>query len=274
MPEVFQNVLISLCTSAIVGLFTFIVGTKSGKNQADRAKVQDLFIDLLNEFESISNSLDTHPKIWGDYPREGNHHKSIAATPLRKIKSNGDYVYVPEKQLKDLEELEKDALAYGWKVLELVKKIPLIMYDNPDWFELQGEYLPGDRYNKPSVYTMKSKNRQRSFRYASVYDFLDEQKLSQQLEEEIELVYSDERSPQHVSVTIIPELLKVQPSQFASSIHTELLSSEAGHSIASEKASIKSRLNAQVQLLRKQARDPFPLWKTLGAAIGDMGRIK
>ncbi len=274
MPDILQNILISLCTSAVVGFFTFVIGTKSGKNQADRAKVQDLFIELLNEFESISKRLDTHPKVWGDFPHEGNHRRSISVTPLRKIKSNGDYVYIPEKQLKNLEELEKDALAYGWKVLELVEKIPTIMHDNPDWFESQGEYLPGDRYNKPSVYTMKSKGNQRSYRYANIYDFLDAQKLSRQLEEGIELVYNDERSPEHVSVTIIPELLKVTPAQFAHSVSNSLLSSEEGRSIVTEKTALASRLALQVQLLRKQARDPFPLWKTFGSAIKDMGRLK
>lgn len=236
--------------------------------------MQDLFIDLLNEFEGISNNLDNHPKIWGDFPHEGNHHKTVAVTPLQKIKSNGDYVYIPEKQLQDLEELEKDALTYGWKVLELVEKIPAILHDNPDWFESQGEYLPGGRYNKPSVYTMKGKSSQRSFRYASIYDFLDEQKLTQQLEEGIELVYNDERSSQHVSVTIIPELLKVTPAQFAHSVSTSLLSSEEGRLIVAKKPRLASRLNSQVQLLRKQARDPFPLWKTFGSAIRDMGRLK
>lgn len=230
----------------------------------------------MNEFEGISNNLDEHPKIWGggDFPQKSDHRKSIAVTPLQKIKSNGDYVYIHEKQLKDLEELEKDALAYGWGVLKLVEKIPSIMHDNPGWFELQGEYLPGDRYNKPSVYTMKDKSNQRRFRYASIYDFLDEQKLTQQLEEGIELVYNDERSPQRVSVTIISELLKVTPEQFAHSVSNSLLSSEEGRSIVAERVALSNRLDTQVQLLRKQVRDPFPLWKTFGSAIKDMGRLK
>ena len=40
MSQELQTVLLSLATSLIVSLITFILGLKSGKNQTDRAKLQ------------------------------------------------------------------------------------------------------------------------------------------------------------------------------------------------------------------------------------------
>ncbi len=272
MPGVLQNILISLGTSAVVGFFTFAFGMKSGKNQADRAKVQAIYTKLLEEFESIGKNLDSCPREWSDYPRKKKQHTKVAVTPLKEVLDNGEYVFIAEKQLNELRKLEKDALSYGWDVLMLIRKIPLILDRHPELFEKQGKYLGGKPSNRPTVYNMKDDAAQGTFQYANIYDFLDEQELVSKLEDGITLVFSDGRSPEHVDVTIIPRLLNVLPAEFASVVNKELMVNEGGNSLLAKKDALKQRLDEQVKLLRKQARDPFPFWKTFGAAIRDIGK--
>lgn len=272
MPVILQSILISLCTSALVGFFTFAFGMKSGKNQADRAKAQEIYTKLLNEFEAISNNLDTRPNIWSDYPQKDKRHKVISVTPLREIRSNGEYIYISEKQIEKLEALEKEALVYGWRVLELVEKIPSILNRNRDWFNTQVDFTESKQYNKPHVFNMKSDGAHRTYRYVSIYDFLDEKRLAKQLEEGDALIYNDERSPEHVCVTIIPDLLNITPKQFACLVQIELVANEDSSELMTKKSFLKKQLDEQVELLRKQARDPFPFWKTFGSAIRDIGK--
>lgn len=272
MPEVFQNILISLGTSMVVGFFTFAFGMKSGKNQSDRASAQAIYTKLLNEFEAIEDSLDTRPKVWGDYPQRHGLHEIVSITPLKEIRETGEYVYVSDRQLQDLEGLERDALAYGWRALELVEKIPATLDGAPDLFEIPGEYRESSYYGKPSAYVMKGEGGQHGFRYSSIYDFLNKHELACQLEEGIELVFTDGRSPEHVRVAILPGLLKVSPAEFACAVHERLIADRESGALCEEKAALKERLNEQVQLLRKQARDPFPFWKTFGAALRDIGK--
>lgn len=275
--ETVRNVLISLVTSAIVGFFTFAFGMKSGKNQADRAKVQEIYTEVLNEFEAIYDNLNSQPREWDDYPQKRDRLASTPVTPLREIISRGDYVFIGEEQTQELKELENDALSYGWQVLMLAKKIPRILYNNPELFNEPGSLLDTGHVGKPAIYNKpKGSNDcgRRVFRFASIYDFFDEQKLVRQLNEGIEVVFNDGRTPEHVVVTIVPELLSVTPAEFADAVTGYLMAEEGAERLFEEKSGLSERLKAQVELLRRQARDPFPFWKTLGSAIGDFFRVK
>ena len=50
MSQTMQTVLLSLATSLFVSMVTFILGLKSGKNQADRAKLQELYKNIHRHF--------------------------------------------------------------------------------------------------------------------------------------------------------------------------------------------------------------------------------
>ena len=67
MSETWQTIVLSFATSLIVSLITFILGLKSGKNQADRAKLQDLYKNLYSHFSDLKDSLNknrpSHGKI-------------------------------------------------------------------------------------------------------------------------------------------------------------------------------------------------------------------
>ena len=65
MSQTWQTVLLSLATSLIVSFLTFVLGLKSGKNQTDRAKLQNLYKNLYSHFSELKESLQyDRPKSW------------------------------------------------------------------------------------------------------------------------------------------------------------------------------------------------------------------
>ena len=63
-----NTVVTSILTSAIVSLFTFVLGLKSGKNQADRAFLQGLYKQLYAHFVELEAGIkENRPKKWEDY---------------------------------------------------------------------------------------------------------------------------------------------------------------------------------------------------------------
>lgn len=58
MSQTWQTVLLSLATSLIVSFLTFVLGLKSGKNQTDRAKLQNLYKNLYSHFSELKESLN------------------------------------------------------------------------------------------------------------------------------------------------------------------------------------------------------------------------
>lgn len=123
MPEVLIDILPGVVWTGVVALLSYAFGIKKIKNQADRAKVQDIYTRLLNEFEAIDKALDAQPKILSDYPCKREWHKETYVTPLSEIFANGDYIFLSENQREELKKLEEEAFAYGEKALKLVQQI-------------------------------------------------------------------------------------------------------------------------------------------------------
>lgn len=68
MSDALRTVLISLGTSLIVSLITFILGLRSGKNQADRQKMQELYKKLYSHFSELKKSIEEDRcRTWESY---------------------------------------------------------------------------------------------------------------------------------------------------------------------------------------------------------------
>ena len=68
MSDALKTVLISLGTSLIVSLVTFILGLRSGKNQADRQKLQELYKKLYSHFAELKKSIEEDRcRTWESY---------------------------------------------------------------------------------------------------------------------------------------------------------------------------------------------------------------
>lgn len=108
MLQSLQTVLLSLATSLIVSLITFILGLKSGKNQTDRAKLQNLYRDLYSHFSDLKESLQhNRPKSWRNYKKvERGLYTIEYFPPVKELKRTGDILFLNKKIAETALELE------------------------------------------------------------------------------------------------------------------------------------------------------------------------
>ncbi len=115
MSQTWQTVLLSLATSLIVCLITFILGLKSGKNQADRAKLQNLYRDLYSHFSDLKESLQRdRPKSWASYKKVERGFSLIEYfPPVKELKRSGDILFLNQRIANEALDLEKQVLNYS-----------------------------------------------------------------------------------------------------------------------------------------------------------------
>lgn len=96
MSETWQTIGLSFATSLIVSLITFILGLKSGKNQADRAKLQDLYKNLYSHFSDLKDSLNKNrPKSWKNYKKVERGIYSVEYfPPVKELHRTGDILFI------------------------------------------------------------------------------------------------------------------------------------------------------------------------------------
>lgn len=125
MSQTWQTVLLSLATSLIVSLITFILGLKSGKNQADRATLQSLYKDLYSHFSDLKESLQRNrPKSWESYKKVERGLYSVEYyPPVKELKRSGDILFLKKKIADEALDLEMQVMNYSY---DLTKHIPEI----------------------------------------------------------------------------------------------------------------------------------------------------
>ncbi len=98
MSQTMQTVLLSLATSLFVSMVTFILGLKSGKNQADRAKLQELYKNIHRHFSELKEALaDDCPKLWEHYKKNDEYLPLI-----KELESTGDILFINAKFMKNV----------------------------------------------------------------------------------------------------------------------------------------------------------------------------
>ena len=114
MSQTWQTVLLSLATSLIVSFLTFVLGLKSGKNQTDRAKLQNLYKNLYSHFSELKESLQyDRPKSWESYKKVERGLYSIEYyPPVKELKRTGDLLFIKKKIADDALSLELQVVNY------------------------------------------------------------------------------------------------------------------------------------------------------------------
>ena len=109
----------------MVSLITFILGLKSGKNQADRATLQGLDRDLYSHFSDLKESLQRNrPKSWESYKKVERGLYSVEYyPPVKELKRSGDILFLKKKIADEALDLEMQVMNYSYA---LTKHIPEI----------------------------------------------------------------------------------------------------------------------------------------------------
>lgn len=273
-----NTVLISIFTSLVVSLITFILGLKAGKNQADRTKLQSLYLDMLNHFNEIKERLiEGYPKRWSDYKKIETVN-SIKYYPLMKdYQTNGNMIYINKRIFKDAIELEKECLSYEYSANKLIEKIHNNLVKNEDIFK-DGIKLDRNNRNSSVVFTGQNEecNTYRTYSYheffneENIINIIDEQKHS---EKKYALSFSTRENPPDFKFILYPDKLNISSSEFLCLIKNTLNEESKEYSeLVKLKNTLIQKINKLNKRIERRAQEPVSFWETFFGSFADLFR--
>lgn len=279
MPQTVQTVLLSLTTSLIVSLFTFVLGLKSGKNQTDRVKLQDLYRGLYSHFSELKESLlYDRPKSWESYKKVERGLYSIEYyPPVKELKRTGELLYIKKKIADEALGLELQIVNYSY---ELVKHVPEIHrafisnmeiykegYTFKSYQKNGNEKAHFETANPKKINTFWPKN------YCLLYNREKTRELFQQMQEDglTAMEFTSAGNPAAYSVKIYPEGIKIGWSDYVDFIFSWLEKNVDDYSeLCIRKKSLILQIDKLNKKLEQKVKEPVGFWETLIGAFADM----
>lgn len=270
-----ETVIVSLLTSLIVSLVTFILGLKSGKNQSDREKVQGLYKKLYSHFNEIAIGIvEGKPKEWTDFECKDSLHRVEYFPLVKKLDLEGELIYIKDRIASLSKQLELDCLAYPCKCSQLVEKFEETLKESSGLFcgELQ---LENERM---IAYKTTNPNGVKTYQYVNYYLLFDKEKRDETLRRFFErndcaFVFSTRGNPAKHSLTIYPGGI-IDDANTAIQLVDSICQSTDGYSeLCRNRNQLQKRLKKIKKVTAKRAREPFTFWETIGGAFADMFKI-
>ncbi len=270
-----KAVVTSILTSAVVSLFTFVLGLKSGKNQADRAFLQELYKQLYSYFSELEIGIkESNPKKWEDYRSMEARSKIQYYPPVKEMQRTGDILYIRKGIADQAFQLELDCLRYGWNLDEVCMKVHEHLINSPEMYKNDLVYETYDKDKNPlNNFGTPNPTACRTYRNYVYGILLDKDKLIKELDErdasdsKYALNFTMKGNPPKRKFIIYPNSLAVDNETFANSV-TEYANHE--FNIAEVKKELLKRIEKLKRELAKRAKNPTGFWETFVGAFIDI----
>lgn len=277
-----NTILISLFTSLAVSLITFILGLRSGKNQADRSKLQELYKNLYSHFATLEEAIQKDkPREWADYPEKSTGiYSSRYCPPVAALKDNGDALFLKKKIVDNALELEKDCLSYAWKCNTVIERCHEVISSQSDLFNESLEFEK-NRNNSSDTTRCKTANplKCNTFRYYSYLSLLSKNSFSKIITEwanntdPYAISFITRGNPPKRSFVLYPGSLSVSPEKFVDTLTNKFINDVPQYSeVFSEKVSLSNRLRKIQKIIARRAKEPVSFWETFIGAFADIFR--
>ena len=271
-----QTVLTSLVVSIIASLVTFTLGLKSGKNQADRAKLQELYKELCVHLHDIDERLDSAPRQWGQYEtKELGGGRGLYLPPAKKMQESGNALYLKQGLFKKTLELEKDALNYGFHIGSFYEELfEKLSAQQPLNTPLTVSKISNRRdsialSNRASQFSARA----RLFRLVSLLTLASTDLLVADIHRCIQsredLVFEDDANPHRYSLQIAYDSID-DVDELAKWLLEIVHSCDTYKELATSRKSIHQRIQTLLPKLERRAREPHTFWDTFAGAFADV----
>lgn len=277
MSQSWQTVLISLCTSLIVSLFTFILGLKSGKNQADRGKVQEIYKKIYAHFEDLRESIKKDkPKTWSNYKAVKTDLYYTQYVPIvAELRKNGDLLYIDSSIASKASDLEIKLMNFGSDESKSVGIIHQTISDAHELFADGWKYHECNNVDKTNSFETANPHKCNRHILADYRDWFNRseiERLFSAVSDDCGMNFSYRSKTASFSLDIWPDSLNVPCAKFVEQIY-ELLyknSTFSGNRNAKENYLIEiEKLNKKIA---KKVKEPFSFWNTFFGAFADLFR--
>lgn len=271
-----KTVFVSIGTSLLVSFITFILGLKSGKNQTDRVRLQNMYKQIYSHFHELEKGLeDERPKKWSDYKKIETKNTTKYYPPVQELESTGDILYIKKKISDEALSLERDCLVYAYRINSLVAELHKSIITNSQLYNGNLSYDTSSRKDDTRCCMSANPNNCNTYRSESYLVFFDENKLASVLQswEKADKPYAirfSGNSSERIFI-LYPGALKENSTYFLSELIPILKKDIPGYNeIAVEKEKLKIRIqDLNIKLIRR-AKEPTSFWETVAGAFLDI----
>ncbi|MDM8275643.1 hypothetical protein [Enorma phocaeensis] len=266
--------LAGLVASLIAALVTFVLGVKSGKNQTDRQRLQEMYRSLLVHFQDLKERLDSYPRRWEQYEEHHVGWETHYLPPVKKMEHEGNSVYIKARLFNEALELERDVLKFGYDVERYYDSLFDAIASNESLFKAPIDTSNDGRGRKCRRLKANDGQNYTTGISSRLFYFL-QPGIGKRIEDALGsggyLTFHDDRNPYEHELTINPGSYDDLPT-FAQQI--ESLSRESGlhDELNSQRTSLKTRIDALIKKLSRRAKEPVPFWETFAGAFVDVFR--
>lgn len=276
MSQELQTVLLSLVTSLIVSLITFILGLKSGKNQTDRVKLQNMYKDLYSHFSELKDSLNhNRPKSWENYKKV----ERGFFPPVKELKRTGDILYLKRKIADEALNLENEVMNYS---SNLTRHIPEIHATLISDLKIYKDGYTFKKYqgntSETSHFETANPEQCKSFWPRNYRDFYYREevlKLFHQMDESSStaIEFTAGGNPTTYSAKIYPKGIAISIDEYIGFLFSALENNvEEFNGLCNKKEMLILKIDRLNKRLAKKAKEPVGFWETIFGAFADMFR--
>lgn len=242
---------------------------KSGKNQADRQRLKEIYKNITVHFQDIKMGLENYkPKTWSSYTEKtGNSYPLI-----KKMVMNGDILEVKNNISKKAEMIEKEALVLGWGLYDNYESI------HSNSISVIEKYVPiyyernGNNYSTKKIENSTG----RSYRVFEFGILLDKNKINEiksSMNGNIGLNFNYTKEGKILySITIYPEdLINITLLDLLYEINDAIYKkSEVISDLIKQKEVICKNITKIINKTKRRAKDPHTFIETIGGAFIDI----
>lgn len=279
MSETWNTIWLSLATSIIVSLVTFILGLKSGKNQADRSKMQDLYKGLYSHFSDLKDSLNRNrPKSWQNYKKVERGLYSVEYyPPVKKLNRTGDILFIKKDIAKRALDLEMEVLQYSSELRKNIPEIHASIISDLEKYR-EGYSFKSYRHSASGTDNFETANPKscNSFYPRNYRDFYCREEITKLFTEMQEsgttaIEFTTGENPITYSAKFYPDGVNVSVDEFVDHLFSLFESNIDGFSdLCAKKTTLIRKIEKLNKKLAQKAKEPVGFWETVFGAFTDM----
>lgn len=272
-----RTVLISILSSLLVSLTTFILGLRAGKNQIDRPKLKELYRNLSVHFREIEDKLRINmPKQWLNYEFKHTLTSGYYSPLVVRMRKDGTLLEIKPKLAKSLAKCEIDCLNYGGKHQRFLEKVRELAIDILKEYAINP--LTGQEYDIKTKEFVNGKPYKTTSNYFGV--FFDKEKINElcnKLNSDPELALRFEiirEGNKFYSLTIHEGALKdISLCDYVELVYNRVSVLNEIYDILNERNILLKRTDKFNRKIENRVREPHTFIETITMAFTDIFRV-
>lgn len=260
MSQVSLAVVVSAITSAVVGLASFLIGSRFAKERSDRGTLRQLYQDLRLEMVELREAIERgRPKRWEDHPTSHNRYMP----PLVTMEHSGRLALIPAALAKRLLALENEALAAEWAYRKWLSETAIPAVTS----------LFNERVRSPTSSQSGKSYSSHTVSKIGLHGFPDIEETISRIEAKslgFGLETAIDKNKTHHLYAYADTMAEGTQGDLIRAVAAMIQDDEVGQAVRRPLLAIEKKLNDEIVNLTQRVREPQPFWESVRRAFGDV----